>query len=170
VAPRVRLGISSCLLGQLVRYDGDHRRDAFLVEQLGRHIEWVPVCPEAELGLGVPRPTIRLEGDPAAPRLVRPSTRQDITEDMLSWAARRLDELEGAGLQGFVLKARSPSCGVAGVKVYEQSGRFATVGTGLWALALKGRFPLLELQEDEWLQDQQARARFLDRVLPGVAL
>src|SRR5437870_10585264 len=110
----LRLGISACLLGQAVRYDGGHKRDPFLAEVLGRHVEWVPVCPEVELGLGVPREPIRLEGDPARPRLVAPGSGRDLTESMARLARRRCAELSRLDLSGYVLKTGSPSCGMEG--------------------------------------------------------
>src|SRR5262245_17803046 len=91
----LRLGIRACLLGQEVRYDGGHKRDPFLTDTLGRFVEWVPVCPEVELGLGIPRESIRLEGDPGAPRLVGIASRRDLTDRMQALAERRSAALAG---------------------------------------------------------------------------
>ena len=102
---KIRLGISSCLLGERVRYDGGHKHDAYLTDTLGPCVEWVPVCPEVECGLPVPREAMRLEGDPASPRLVVIRTRVDHTERMRAWAQRRVEELAAEGLSGFVFKA-----------------------------------------------------------------
>lgn len=102
--PVIRLGISTCLLGEPVRYDGGHKRDAFLVDILGRYVTWVPVCPEVEVGLPVPRESMRLEGNADAPRLVAPRSGTDYTERMAAWAATRAEQLAGAGLHGFVFK------------------------------------------------------------------
>jgi uncharacterized protein YbbK (DUF523 family) len=110
-AQKIRLGVSACLLGQEVRYDGGHKRDRFLIDTLGPFVEWVPVCPEVEIGLGVPRDTIRLVGDAAAPRLVVEKTGDDLTARMQRYARARTRELESLDLHGYVLKRGSPSCG-----------------------------------------------------------
>src|SRR5437867_1578905 len=131
----LRLGISACLLGQAVRYDGGHKRDPFLAETLGRFVEWVPVCPEVELGLGVPREPIRLEGDPAAPRLVAAKSRRDLTRAMTRLARARAAELARLDLVGYVFKKDSPSCGMERVRVHG-GGRPRRRGTGLFERAL----------------------------------
>ena len=115
---KIRLGVSACLLGERVRYDGGHKRDVFLADTLGSFVEWVPVCPEVEIGLGVPRPTLRLVGDEAAPRLVVEKTGEDLSRRMRSWAEARVTELERLGLDGYVLKRGSPSCGLFRVRFY----------------------------------------------------
>src|SRR4051794_22685545 len=123
----VRIGVSSCLLGEEVRYNGGHKRDAFLIDVLGRHVEWVPVCPEVEIGLGTPRPAMRLvrlgRGGPDGSentdvRLITPETGADHTDAMRAWAAARVEALAAAGLDGYVLKKDSPSCGMERVKLY----------------------------------------------------
>ena len=118
----VRLGISACLLGQKVRYDGGHKRDAFLVEVFGRYVEWVPVCPEVEMGLGVPRDTLRVELQGDDIRMIMPKTGADYTECMRTFAAQRLEALAGEGLCGYILKKDSPSCGIERVRVYPHDG------------------------------------------------
>ena len=127
---KIKVGISSCLMGNKVRYDGGDRLDRHLVETLGRYAEYVPVCPEAECGLPVPREPMRLEGDIGSPRLVTIETRLDHTDRMAGWAERRLAELEGENLCGFIFKANSPSCGMEGV-------------AGIFARAFMERFPLI---------------------------
>ena len=167
-APRlpIRVGISACLLGEKVRYDGGHKRDPDLLRDLGRHFEWVPVCPEVELGLGTPRPPLRLEGDPRAPRLVFVESREEITTLMRDWSRRRLDALAAADLCGFVLKRDSPSCGLERVEVHGDGGeRPRRTGTGLFAAALRERFPRMPLEEGERLRDRSAREGFVERVL-----
>ncbi|HZA13326.1 MAG TPA: DUF523 domain-containing protein, partial [Myxococcaceae bacterium] len=114
---RPRVGISACLLGHAVRWDGAHKRDGWLVDVLGPRVEWVPVCPEMEVGLGVPREPIRLVGDPRAPRLISESG-NDLTERMQSWVRRRTGELAALALAGYVLKSNSPSCGARRVRVH----------------------------------------------------
>src|SRR2546428_1498195 len=160
----LRLGISACLLGHEVRYDGGHKRDPFLAETLGRFVEWVPVCPEVELGLGIPREPIRLEGDPAAPRLVAAKSRRDLTRAMFRLARARAEQLAGLDLVGYVLKTDSPSCGMARVRVHRGGGRPLRRGTGLFARALMERLPLLPVEEEGRLRDPALRESFIERV------
>jgi uncharacterized protein YbbK (DUF523 family) len=164
IAP-LRLGISACLLGQAVRWDGGHRRDPFLADTLGRFVEWVPVCPEVELGLGVPREPIRLEGDPAAPRLVAVTSRRDLTRAMTRLARARAEQLARLNLVGYVFKKDSPSCGVERVRVHGDGGRPLRRGTGLFARALMERLPLLPVEEEGRLRNAACRATFVARVL-----
>jgi uncharacterized protein YbbK (DUF523 family) len=161
---RPRLGISACLLGQEVRYDGGHKRDAFLTQTLGPLVEWVPVCPEVELGLGIPREPIRLQGDPASPRLVAPESGADHTAAMIRLARRRAAELAALDLSGYVLKKDSPSCGMERVRVYATAGPPARRGTGLFARELGARLPLLPLEEEGRLHDPRLRENFIERV------
>src|SRR6058998_1654329 len=128
----LRLGISACLLGHEVRYDGGHKRDPFLAETLGGFVEWVPVCPEVELGLGVPREPIRLVGRVTAPRLVAAESGRDLTEAMLGFARARVADLAARDLSGFVVKASSPSCGMERVPVHRTAGRPVDRGRGLF--------------------------------------
>ena len=160
----LRLGISACLLGQAVRYDGGHKRDPFLAATLGRFVEWVAVCPEVEIGLGVPREPIRLEGDPAAPRLVAANSRRDLTRAMTRFARARAAELARLDLVGYVFKKDSPSCGMEGVRVHG-GGRPRRRGTGLFARAVMARLPLLPVEEEGRLRDPALRASFVARVL-----
>jgi uncharacterized protein YbgA (DUF1722 family)/uncharacterized protein YbbK (DUF523 family) len=160
----IRVGVSACLLGQNVRYDGGHKRDAYIVETLGRHFEFVPVCPEVECGLGVPREAMRLMGDPDAPRLVTIKSGTDLTERMNAWAARRVEELAGEGLCGFLFKAKSPSSGMTRIKVYNDKGSPAERGVGLFARAFMDRFPLLPAEDDGRLHDDKIRENFIERI------
>lgn len=160
----LRLGVSACLLGQEVRYDGGHKRDSFLTDTLGEWVEWVPVCPEVELGLGIPRETIRLEGDAADPRLVAPRTRTDHTQAMHRLARTRVAELARLDLVGYVLKRGSPSCGMERVAVHGGSGPPARRGTGLFARVLMDTLPLLPVEEEGRLQDAKLRENFVERI------
>lgn len=161
----MRIGISACLLGQRVRYDGGHKRQDSLVETVGRHVEWVPVCPEVELGLGTPRPTLRLEGPPGDLRLVMPSRGEDLTRRMRRWAKARVRALGREELAGFVLKKGSPSCGVARLPVYGESGRRTRRdGVGFFAAALLEAFPDLPVEEEHRLCDPALRESFFVRV------
>jgi uncharacterized protein YbbK (DUF523 family) len=157
MAHRLRVGISSCLLGQRVRYDGGHRHEACLTDLLGPHVDWVPVCPEVEVGMGTPREPIRLRRRGEDTRLVGVSSGTDHTDAMRGWASRRLEELGAGRLHGYVLKARSPSCGLA--VAVEGAG----TEPGMFAAALLERFPGLPVAEEESLRDAASRAVFLDR-------
>jgi uncharacterized protein YbgA (DUF1722 family)/uncharacterized protein YbbK (DUF523 family) len=161
---RPRLGISACLLGHEVRYDGGHKRDAFLSVTLGQFVEWVPVCPEVEAGLGIPREAIRLEGDSAAPRLVGTRTRTDHTAAMTRYARARTEQIARLDLAGYVLKKDSPSCGMERVRVHPPAGMPARRGTGVFARALMDRLPLLPLEEEGRLHDPALRENFVERV------
>lgn len=161
---KIRLGISSCLLGNRVRYDGQHKLDHFLVDVLGQYVEWVPVCPEVECGLPVPREAMRLVGDPEHPRLVTIKTRIDHTDRMLQWASRRARELDREDLCGFVFKSRSPSSGMKSVKVYNDDGMPSQTGVGLFAKAFMDRFPLLPVEDEGRLNDALLRENFIERI------
>jgi len=161
---RVRLGVSSCLLGQEVRYDGGHKWDAFLNETLGPFVEWVPVCPEVESGMPVPREAMRLEGPVETPRLMTRKGREDLTPMMTGWARRRVAQLARLDLCGYVLKKDSPSCGMERVKVYAGSGPGIRKGTGLFARALKEALPMLPVEEEGRLNDPALRENFIERV------
>jgi uncharacterized protein YbgA (DUF1722 family)/uncharacterized protein YbbK (DUF523 family) len=160
----LRLGISACLLGEAVRWDGGHKRDPFLTETLGRWVEWVPVCPEVELGLGVPREAIRLEGDARAPRLVAADSRRDLTAEMAALARRRVAGLARLDLSGYVLKKDSPSCGMERVRVHGASGAPARRGVGAFARVLMEQLGLLPVEEEGRLHDPELREHFVERV------
>lgn len=162
--PHIRLGISACLLGQPVRYDGGHKRDPFLINELGRYVEWVPVCPEVEVGLPIPRESMRLVGDPEDPRLVAPKSGTDYTERMKAWASRRAEELSGEGLHGFVFKKDSPSSGLFRVRVYDEHGMAQRAGIGMFPREFTRRFPLLPVEEEGRLHDAHLRENFIERV------
>jgi uncharacterized protein YbgA (DUF1722 family)/uncharacterized protein YbbK (DUF523 family) len=161
---KIRLGISACLLGQPVRYDGGHQLDRFLRDTLGRFVDYVPVCPEVEMGLPTPRDTLRLVGDAQAPRLVFSRSGEDVTERMIAWATGRLNELEQENLCGFIFKARSPSSGMARVKLYDRNGVPNKNGVGLFARLFMERFPLLPVEEDGRLHDPRLRENFLEAI------
>jgi len=161
---RVRLGVSACLLGERVRYDGGHKRDQFLADVLGPFVEWVPVCPEVEMGLTTPRDNLRLVGADAAARLVVQRTGEDLTGRMERYAREKVAELEGLELHGYVLKRASPSCGLFRVRVYHDNGIPSTGGRGLFAAALVRRLPLLPVEEEGRLMDASIRENFIERV------
>jgi uncharacterized protein YbgA (DUF1722 family)/uncharacterized protein YbbK (DUF523 family) len=161
----VRLGISACLLGAPVRFDGQHKRDPFLVGELGALVEWVPVCPEVEAGMGVPRESVRLVRDGAL-RLLGSRSGTDWTEQMTAVARARVAHLRGQGLSGFVLKGGSPTCGMERVKVYPPGAGEAPArtGQGLFAAELARQLPSLPVEEEGRLSDRRLRENFLERV------
>ncbi|MBP1688446.1 MAG: YbgA [Deltaproteobacteria bacterium] len=163
-ADRIRIGVSSCLLGQEVRYNGGHKRDAFLVETFGRYVDWLPVCPEVELGMGTPREPVRLVRDGEAVRMVGTTSQVDHTTAMRSFARRRAAELAADGLCGYVLKKDSPSCGMERVRVYGAGGMPARSGRGFFAEALMQRYPTLPVEEEGRLCDPRLRENFVERV------
>lgn len=161
---KVRLGISKCLLGEPVRYDGGHKLDRFLRDTLGQYVEYVPVCPELECGFGIPRESMHLEGDPEAPRLVTTRTRRDLTDRMVTWARQRLAELEREGLCGFIFKSNSPSSGMERVKIVDSNGMPRKIGTGIFAGMFMKQFPSIPVEEEGRLHDPALREGFIERI------
>jgi len=161
---KIKTGISSCLLGNKVRYDGGHKWDRYITETLGQYLEWVPVCPEVECGLPVPREAMRLIGTPGSPRIITIRTGIDHTERMLKWSEKKLRELERENLCGFIFKSNSPSSGIGGVKVYSPSGMPSQRGTGIFGNAFLQRFPLIPAIDDGRLHDPGLRGNFIERV------
>jgi uncharacterized protein YbgA (DUF1722 family)/uncharacterized protein YbbK (DUF523 family) len=161
----IRVGISSCLLGENVRYDGGHKEDRFITQTLSQYFEYVPVCPELEVGMGVPREAIRLVGDPESPRLLGVRSAIDHTLGMQRFAARRVRELAALDLDGYIFKKDSPSCGTMRVRVYdEESGIAARKGVGMFARAFMAEFPLIPVEEEGRLSDPVLRENFIVRV------
>ncbi|MGE5189986.1 MAG: YbgA family protein [Gemmatimonadota bacterium] len=160
----IRILVSSCLLGGKVRYDGGHKYDPFLVETLGRFVEYVPVCPEVECGLPTPRAAMHLAGPPAAPRLVAARTGADHTGRMERWARAKVRDLESLDLCGYICKKDSPSSGMERVKVYGDGGVPARVGVGLFTKMFIDHFPLVPVEEEGRLHDPVLREAFVDRV------
>jgi uncharacterized protein YbgA (DUF1722 family)/uncharacterized protein YbbK (DUF523 family) len=161
---KIRLGISTCLLGENVRYDGGHALDRFLRDTLGKYIQYVPVCPEVECDFGIPRETLRLTGDPKRPRLVMGRTGIDHTDRMEAWAGMRVTQLEREDLSGFIFKSGSPSSGMERVKLYDDRGVPRKIGVGVFARIFMERFPLTPVEEDGRLHDPILRENFIDRI------
>ena len=160
---RIPVGVSSCLLGEAVRYDGGHKHDRYVTGVLGRYFEYVPWCPEALAGLGVPRPPIRLTGDPDAPRAVRVAdAAADVTDALLAVARRATPDM--GALRGYIFKRGSPSCGMARVKVYGVPGKSPRMGRGVFARAVMEAHPLLPCEEEGRLNDASLRESFVERV------
>jgi uncharacterized protein YbbK (DUF523 family)/uncharacterized protein YbgA (DUF1722 family) len=159
-----KLGISTCLLGQKVRYDGGHKRDYFLTEIFGPFVDWVPVCPELEVGMGVPREPVRLVGIANDPSMIAERSGKNWTAEMRRFGARRAGELKRLNLSGYVLKKDSPSCGMERVKIYVRKGGATRDGRGLFATALMNELPLMPVEEDGRLNDPVLRENFIERV------
>lgn len=160
----IRIGISSCLLGLEVRYDGGHKRDAFLTDTFGKYVQWVSVCPEVEVGLGIPREPIRFVDEGRGPRLKGLRSGRDLTDVMEAYSAQRIRQLAGDDLCGYVLKKSSPSCGMERVKIYREQGMPSMKGQGIFAAALQRAFPYLPVEEEGRLCDPRLRDNFVERV------
>jgi len=161
---KIKMGISRCLLGENVRYDGGHQHDRYLTDTLGNYFDYTPVCPEVEYGLPIPREALRLIGKPDSARLITIKTGIDHTDGMLKWAQGKLKELGEENLCGFVFKSKSPSSGMQAVKVYGPSGMPVHKGVGIFAGAFMRRFPILPVEEDGRLHDPDLRENFIERV------
>ena len=160
----IRLGISCCLLGDPVRYDGGHKYNDYLVNGLGRQVEWVPVCPEVEAGLDTPREPMQLVSRTKTLRLVTIESRRDLTAALRRFSVSRLKELEQLDLSGYVFKARSPSCGVNDVPLHDRHGKAQGMGAGLFARAFQKHFPLIPIADEGRLAHSAHRQRFLEEV------
>lgn len=163
-APRLRLGVSACLLGEAVRFDGGHKRDPFLTGPLTRFVEWIPVCPEHEAGLGTPREAMHLMRRDGAVRLVTRKSGRDVTDELAAFAAARVSQCASLDLDGFVLKKDSPSCGLTRVKVYSEHEMPVRTGRGLFAEALCAGLPMLPVEEEGRLCDPLIRENFIERL------
>jgi uncharacterized protein YbgA (DUF1722 family)/uncharacterized protein YbbK (DUF523 family) len=161
---KIKLGISTCLLGANVRYDGGHKLDRFLTDTLGQYAEYIPVCPEVECGLPTPRESMHLEGDPESPRLVTSRTKLDMTERMVDWAKKRVVELEKEDLCGFIFKSDSPSSGMERVRVYNEKGMPVKKGVGMFARVFMEHYPLLPAEDEGRLHDPKLRENFVERI------
>ncbi len=162
--PEIRVGVSSCLLGQEVRFDGGHKHDTLLTEGFGRVLTFVPLCPEMSIGLGTPRETMRLERTAGGVRLMMKKSGRDLTQEMTHWSQNAMAHIAAADLSGYILKKDSPSCGMERVKLYDHNGVPDRTGVGLFAATLKAAFPLLPLEEEGRLRDPPLRETFIARV------
>jgi uncharacterized protein YbgA (DUF1722 family)/uncharacterized protein YbbK (DUF523 family) len=151
-------------LGEEVRYDGGHKRDRFLTDVLGRYVEWVPICPEVEAGLGAPRQAMRLVGDPRRPRLVTIESRIDHTDALETMTTNRIETLKKLDLSGYIFKKGSPSCGIERVRLYNEQGISTLKGVGVFARAFMKQFPLTPVEEEGHLCDPTVRENFIERV------
>lgn len=165
IANRLKLGVSSCLLGEKVRYDGQHKLDHYIADIISQFADFVPVCPEVECGLPIPREAMHLAGDASAPRLITIRSHVDHTDRMLLWATEKVKKLDDAGLDGFIFKSKSPSSGRYNVKIYGSGGIPVKNGIGLFARRVIEAMPLLPVEEDGRLNDPVLRENFIDKVL-----
>jgi len=161
---KIKLGISACLLGENVRYDGGHKKDDFLTDTLGQYVEYVPVCPETECGMGIPRETLRLVGDPESPRMLTTRSGIDHTERMIQWAEKKVAELESSELCGFIFKSNSPSSGMERIKVYNDKGMPVKKGVGMFARIFMKHFPRIPVEDEGRLHDPVLRENFIERI------
>lgn len=160
----IRLGISACLLGKPVRFDGGHKRDRYLTDVLGDWVDWVSICPEVEIGLPTPRPTLRLVHQRPESRLVITESGEDLTDRMKSWSTGWIQEAQESRLDGFVLKKGSPSCGMERVRVYGANDTPYKGGVGIFARTLMERWPNLPVEEEGRLNDPVLRENFVERI------
>jgi len=161
---KINVGISVCLLGSKVRFDGQHKLDRYITKTLGKYFKWVHSCPEHDCGLPIPRESMRLVGDENEPRLLTGRTKRDITDQLSSWSEKRLNELAQENMCGYIFKKGSPSCGMGGVRIYTERGMPYASGAGLFAKMLKEKFPYLPIEDDGRLHDPGLRENFIERV------
>jgi len=161
---RIRIGVSSCLLGNEVRFDGGHKRNEFVTDIFGKFVEFVPVCPEVEIGLGTPRESIALRRRDGEVRLLGSKSSADHTAKMKAYAEKRTRSLGAEDLSGFILKKDSPSCGMERVRMYAENGMPSRDGLGMFAAALMRRYPNLPVEEEGRLSDPKLRENFVERV------
>ena len=162
---KIKVGVSSCILGMKVRYDGGHKRNAFVTETLGQYFDWVLTCPEVAIGLSIPRDSIQLRKVDGETRLIEPRSEKDLTDPMTDYSRKRAEQLADIGIYGYILKAKSPSCGMERMKVYKEHGvRPDNTGVGVFAQALLERFPNLPVEEDGRLMDPYLRENWVSRV------
>ncbi len=160
----IKIGISSCLLGNKVRYDGGHSHDRFLTQTLGLFAEYIPVCPEVECGMPIPREAVRLVGPTENPRLVTQKTGKDKTEQMQTWIKDRIKELAKEDLCGFIFRSKSPSSGLYRIRVYGDDGKVRKNGVGLFAKAFTDAFPRIPVEEAGRLHDPKLRENFIENI------
>lgn len=161
---KIKIGVSSCLLGNEVRFDKGHKHDRYITGTLGTYFDFLPVCPEVECGLSVPRESMRLVGEPESPRLITNKTGTDHTDRMKAWAEARVEQLAKENLCGFIFKSKSPSSGMERVKVYDKNNVPRAAGVGLFARAFMSRFPTLPVEEEGRLHDLILRENFIESV------
>ncbi len=161
---KIKIGISACLLGEKVRYDGGHKLDLLIKDSLEKYADFIPVCPEMECGLGVPRKHMHLEGRPDSPRLIVTDTGNDLTDFLLNWAKNRVIQLEKQNMHGFIFKSKSPSCGIKKVKIIDKGNVSVETGTGIFAGIFVKHFPYVPVEDEVSFYDPIQRENFIKRV------
>ena len=159
---KIVIGISSCLLGERVRYDGNHKHDRFITEVLSNYFNFMAFCPEVAIGLGVPRPTIRLERLNNKNRaILQTGHKSDITDDLHEYGCHIAKTQ--TTISGYILKSKSPSCGMERVKVHDENNVPSTTTSGIYANALMSTQPLLPIEEEGRLNDPDLRDNFIGK-------
>jgi len=162
---KIKIGVSSCLIGEKVRWNGDHKQDRYVREILSRYFEYIPVCPEVEVGMGVPRETVALYGDPEKPSMISKKTQTDWTKPMEKYIKSRINTLSADDLCGYIFKSKSPSCGMSRVPLYSEFGSHKVKhGPGMFANAFINSFPLVPTEDEGRLNDPRIRENFIVRV------
>ena len=161
---KIKVGVSSCLLGEKVRWDGNHKQDRTVKDGLGRLFEWVPTCPEVEIGMGIPRETVQLTGNSETPRMVGNTTGTDWTQRMNRYSRKRSTELAKMDVCGYIFKSKSPSCGITRIPVTSKNGKTIRYGRGLFAEAFIRRCALVPVEDEGRLHDARIRENFITRV------
>lgn len=160
---RIVIGVSSCLLGEKVRFDGGHKRDSYLCDLLANYVDFLPICPEVAIGMGIPRPSVHLVGDPKKPRMVEvKNSSMDYTDAMINFAQETMKTL--TSISGYILKNKSPSCGLKSIKVYQEQKRPPLFGQGIYAKILTEFYPSLPIEEEGRLNDPYLRENFIERL------
>ena len=161
---KIHVGISSCLVGEKVRWNGEHKKDVYIDKVLSQVFKWVLVCPEMEVGMGVPREPVYLTGSKENPRLLGKQSKIDWTGKMRSYSRDRISEWQSLNLCGFIFKKNSPSCGMKEIPIYPDKGRPRAEGRGLFADNFIKHFPILPVEEEGRLRDPRIRENFIVRV------
>jgi uncharacterized protein YbgA (DUF1722 family)/uncharacterized protein YbbK (DUF523 family) len=161
---KIKVGVSSCLLGEKVRWDGNHKRDLMVKNQLGRMFEWVPTCPEVEIGMGIPREAVQLTGNSKTPRMVGNQTGTDWTARMNRYSKKRSAELAKMGVCGYIFKSRSPSCGISRIPVTHKNIMTKKYGRGLFADSFMLQCALVPVEDEDRLHDARLRENFITRI------
>jgi len=162
---KIKVGISSCLLGNRVRWNAKHKHDYFFTEILSQYFDYIPVCPEVECGLGVPRETLKLKGNWRNPLLMTTNTKIDLTDLVKKWAAKKIKQLDSKNLCGFIFKSGSPSCGMQKIKVYPDCNIVPVKkGVGIFAKAFMEHFSNIPVKENEQLHNPNVCENFIEQV------
>jgi len=160
----IKVGISACLFGERVRYNGENKRDDYLCETLGQHVQWVSLCPEVACGFPTPREAVLLVGENNVPRLLTQETGIDHTKRLLTWAHTQIARLKNENLNGFVFKTKSPSCGLRDIPVYNDQGFPTRKGAGLFTRAVMEVFSHMPCEDERRLHDPTVRKNFIERI------